>query len=44
MRYMSFIQVNDIYYENMTLEKTDILVDSLRKGIMPEPVIPLIMV
>ena len=31
------IQVNDIYYENMTLEKTDMLIDSLRKGIMPEP-------
>jgi len=31
------IQVNDIYYENMTSEKTDLLIDSLRKGIMPEP-------
>lgn len=31
------IQVNDIYYENMTTEKTDLLISSLRKGIMPEP-------
>jgi NADH-quinone oxidoreductase E subunit len=31
------IQVNDIYYENMTLEKTDLLIDSLCKGVMPEP-------
>ncbi|MEQ8223193.1 MAG: NADH-quinone oxidoreductase subunit NuoF, partial [Candidatus Eremiobacterota bacterium] len=31
------IQVNDIYYEHMTLEKTDMLIDSLCKGTMPEP-------
>ena len=30
------IQVNDVYYELMTKEKVDILIDSLRKGIMPE--------
>ena len=30
------IQVNDTYYENMTVEKTDALIDSLRKGIMPQ--------
>lgn len=29
------IQVNDVYYESMTTEKTDRLIDSLRKGIMP---------
>jgi len=31
------IQVNDVYYENMTVEKTSELISSLRKGIMPEP-------
>lgn len=30
------IQVNDKYYEMMTTEKVDMLIDSLRKGIMPE--------
>ncbi len=30
------IQVNDIYYELMTREKVDMLIDSLRQGIMPE--------
>jgi len=30
------IQVNDRYYENMTTDKVDQLLDSLRKGIMPE--------
>jgi len=30
------IQVNDVYYELMTPEKVDMLIDSLRKGIMPE--------
>jgi len=30
------IQVNDIYYENMTVEKADALIDSLKKGVMPE--------
>lgn len=30
------IQVNDRYYEMMTIEKVDMLIDSLRKGIMPE--------
>lgn len=30
------IQVNDVYYENMTREKVDSLLDSLRKGMMPE--------
>jgi len=29
------IQVNDAYYENMTTEKVDRLIDSLRRGIMP---------
>ncbi len=29
------IQVNDVYYENMTREKVDHLIDSLRKGEMP---------
>ncbi len=29
------IQVNDRYYENMTIEKTDRLVESLQIGIMP---------
>ena len=30
------IQVNDRYYENMTIEKTDELIASLRKGQMPD--------
>jgi len=30
------IQVNDKYYELMTKEKVDVLIDSLRQGIMPE--------
>ncbi len=30
------IQVNDVYYENMTAEKTKALLDSLKKGVMPE--------
>lgn len=30
------VQVNDKYYELMTKEKVDILLDSLRKGVMPE--------
>ncbi len=30
------VQVNDKYYELMTIEKVDMLIDSLRKGIMPE--------
>ena len=30
------IQVNDVYYENMTNEKVDKLIESLRKGVMPE--------
>ena len=30
------IQVNDVYYELMTPEKVDMLIDSLRKGVMPE--------
>jgi len=30
------VQVNDVYYENMTIEKTKALLDSLRKGVMPE--------
>ena len=30
------IQVNDRYYENMTPDKADKLLDSLRKGVMPE--------
>jgi len=30
------IQVNDVYYELMTREKVDVLIDSLRKGIIPE--------
>ncbi len=29
------IQVNDRYYENMTIEKTDALIESLKKGKMP---------
>jgi NADH-quinone oxidoreductase E subunit len=32
------IQVNDVYYENMTEEKTKKLLDSLKKGVMPERV------
>ncbi|MFC2140451.1 NADH-quinone oxidoreductase subunit NuoF [Candidatus Auribacterota bacterium] len=31
------IQVNDTYYENMTLEKVDQLIDSLTNEKMPEP-------
>ncbi len=31
------IQVNDTYYENLTVDKVDALVDSLRSGKMPEP-------
>lgn len=31
------IQVNDVYFENMTIKKTDTLIASLRKGIMPVP-------
>jgi NADH:ubiquinone oxidoreductase subunit F (NADH-binding)/NADH:ubiquinone oxidoreductase subunit E len=30
------LQVNDVYYENMTVAKTDALIDSLKKGIMPD--------
>lgn len=30
------IQVNDVYYELMTKQKVDMLIDSLRLGIMPE--------
>ena len=30
------IQVNDVYYENMTTSKVDELLNSLRRGIMPE--------
>lgn len=30
------IQVNDVYYENMTEEKVDWLLDSLKRGVMPE--------
>ncbi|WP_156968115.1 NADH-quinone oxidoreductase subunit NuoF [Desulfobacter vibrioformis] len=29
------IQVNDVYYENMTFARTDELIASLRKGVMP---------
>jgi len=29
------IQVNDTYYENMTIEKVDKLIASLKKGVMP---------
>lgn len=29
------IQVNDVYYENMTVAKVDLLIDSLRKGNLP---------
>ena len=31
------IQVNDTYYENMTIEKADLLLASLSRGVMPEP-------
>jgi len=31
------IQVNDTYFENMTIEKTKALFNSLRKGVMPKP-------
>jgi NADH:ubiquinone oxidoreductase subunit F (NADH-binding)/NADH:ubiquinone oxidoreductase subunit E len=31
------IQVNDTYYENMTIEKTEALVASLKQGNMPQP-------
>jgi NADH-quinone oxidoreductase E subunit len=31
------IQVNDTYFENMTIEKTQALLDSLKKGVMPKP-------
>ena len=31
------IQVNDTYYENMTIEKADQLLASLARGVMPEP-------
>ncbi|MDD3045845.1 MAG: NADH-quinone oxidoreductase subunit NuoF [Candidatus Delongbacteria bacterium] len=34
------IQVNDVYYENMTEEKTKALLDSLKKGVMPKPETP----
>lgn len=30
------VQVNEVYYENMTIEKTKALLDSLKKGVMPE--------
>ncbi|MCD4655669.1 NADH-quinone oxidoreductase subunit NuoF [bacterium] len=30
------IQVNDVYYENMTIEKTEDLIESLNKGVMPD--------
>jgi NADH-quinone oxidoreductase E subunit len=30
------VQVNETYYEMMTIEKVDILIDSLRRGIMPD--------
>lgn len=30
------VQVNDVYYELMTKQKVDFLIDSLRNGIMPE--------
>ncbi len=29
------IQVNDTYYENMTIEKASLLIDSLKKGVVP---------
>ena len=31
------IQVNDVYYENLTIEKVDKLIDSLKSGKMPAP-------
>lgn len=31
------IRVNDVYYENMTIEKVDQLIQSLKKGEMPPP-------
>ena len=31
------IQVNDTYFEMMTIEKTDALLASLRRGVLPEP-------
>jgi NADH:ubiquinone oxidoreductase subunit F (NADH-binding)/NADH:ubiquinone oxidoreductase subunit E len=34
------IQVNDVYYENMTVEKTKVLLTSLKKGVMPKPEVP----
>jgi NADH-quinone oxidoreductase E subunit len=34
------VQVNNVYYENMTVEKTGTLLDSLKKGIMPKPEAP----
>ncbi|MDP6560783.1 MAG: NAD(P)H-dependent oxidoreductase subunit E, partial [Candidatus Binatia bacterium] len=30
------VQVNDRYYENMTMEKVDTLVDALRRGELPD--------
>ncbi len=30
------VQVNDVYYELMTRKKVDLLIDSLRNGIMPD--------
>ncbi|OQA33552.1 MAG: NADH-quinone oxidoreductase subunit 1 [Betaproteobacteria bacterium ADurb.Bin341] len=30
------IQVNDTYYENMDIAKVDALIDSLKKGVMPD--------
>jgi len=30
------VQVNEVYYENMTIEKTKALLDSLKKGVMPK--------
>ncbi len=32
------IMVNDVYYENVTIEKTDALIASLRNGVLPDPV------
>lgn len=31
------IQVNDVYYENLTVEKVDALIEALRGGSMPPP-------
>ncbi len=31
------IQVNDVYYENQTVESADKLIESLKKDIMPDP-------